>query len=94
MSSRRRKSRLLGVIWRRPCRGFEARRHDGEVLCRRGRLSRRLFLEELLLSARLNTPVVSLAWIILGSLNLDKILVQAKVMANTILPAGVIGVIK
>lgn len=91
---RGRKSRLLGGRWRRSRGGLEAGRHDGEVFGRWCRLSRGLFLEELLLGAGFDAPVVALARVILGSLNLDEVLVEAQVVANTILPTSVVGVIK
>jgi hypothetical protein len=89
---RRRQRRLLDRRGR--SRGFKACRHDWQVLGGRSRLASGLLLEELRLGARLNAPVVALAWIILGSLNLDKVLVEAQVVTNAVLPAGIVGVVE
>jgi hypothetical protein len=73
---------------------FQSRRHDWQVLGTWGGFASWLLLKELKLGARLNPPVVSLSRIILGPLNLDEVFMEAEIMSDAVLPAGVVGVVK
>jgi hypothetical protein len=64
-------------------------RHHRKRKTRHCSAAQRLVLDELRLHSWFDCPVVSLAWIVLGSFLFDEGLVQAEIMADAILPTWV-----
>ena len=76
-------SRLLGDG------GKICRQHRNVLIRASGGFANCLVLDKLMLHSWLDSPIVSLSWVVLWSLLLDESLIETEIMSNAVLPSSI-----